>query len=984
MFGGLALSFGAPLVLFGLIALPIIWWLLKLTPPRPQTETFPPLRILQRVLKSEETPSKSPWWLTLLRLLLAALVIFALASPTLNPRESQLTGTGPLALMVDNGWASGGDWDAHRSAAEALIHEAGDAGRPVSLAFTAEGPTDDATPVEAATALERLAAASPRPVPTDRAGAAERLATALAGNAPGSLAILSDGIDTDGTQQAARSLAALSASQAIVYAPNVDRLVGLTHADNSTEALVVDAVRPVSGAGTPAASFTVRAVDAQSREVGTAPLAFAQGAGTAQARFAIPVELRNDIARLEVETAANAGAVRLVDDSFRRRRVALVSGESSDLAQPLLSPLYYISRALEPFADLIRPQSADLAESIPALIARKPSVIMLADIGVLPQNATAALKKYVEDGGYLVRFAGPRLAATTGDDPLVPVRLRTGERQLGGAMSWSEPQKIAPIPDTSPLSGIAVPKDVTVTKQILAEPSADLAQKTWASLADGTPLITGETVGAGSIVLFHVTAEATWSNLPISGAFVDMLRRIVTLSRASPNTADGQTAAESLPPYRLLDGQGRLVGPTAEAQPLKIATGVSQPVTIENPPGLYGTEEGYVAHNLLPVDAKLAPLPTLDLGAPIEARGFGGEDAVNLSPWLFAAALVLFALDALALLWLNGAATRIGGMFAGRGKAALPSLLLLATAATLLLASPGQTQAQTSPSSALAQVTPGTGALGPATPSKAAPNAATPPSAKQAPVDIEKAIQATEKTHLAYVITGDQAADDISREGLSGLSQFISAKTALEPGEPMGVDISTDELAYYPLLYWPILASAPMPTDAAISRVDAYMKEGGTVLFDVADDSLSGLTGGAVSEGQTRLRDILADLNIPPLEPVPADHVLTKAFYILTDFPGRHDNSQLWVESLVPSSDGAARPARGGDGVSSIMITSNDFASAWAVDAQGLFLFPTDSADPSQREYAYRAGVNIVMYVLTGNYKADQVHVPALLERLGQ
>ena len=69
MFAGLALSFGAPLVLFGLIALPIIWWLLKLTPPRPQSETFPPLRILQQILKTEETPSKSPWWLTLLRLL---------------------------------------------------------------------------------------------------------------------------------------------------------------------------------------------------------------------------------------------------------------------------------------------------------------------------------------------------------------------------------------------------------------------------------------------------------------------------------------------------------------------------------------------------------------------------------------------------------------------------------------------------------------------------------------------------------------------------------------------------------------------------------------------------------------------------------------------------------------------------------------------------------------------------------------------------
>ncbi|MEF2551125.1 DUF4159 domain-containing protein [Aurantimonas sp. A2-1-M11] len=957
MIGGLALSFGAPLVLFGLLALPAIWWLLKLTPPRPQLETFPPMRILERVLKREETPSKSPWWLTLLRLLLAALIIFALAAPTLNPREGQLSGTGLLALMVDNGWASGGDFDARRTAAEELIREAGEAGRPVSLAFTAEGQADDATPVEASAALERLAAAAPRPIPTDRAAAAERIATALAGNGVGSLAFVADGLDANGTEAASRSLAALSPSQAIVYAPEIDGLVGLTGADNSTEALVVQAVRP--GAEAESRSFDIRAIDAQEREIGRTTLDFDAGSGSAEARFAIPVELRNDIARLEIEGAGTAGAVRLVDDSFQRRRVALVSGESSDLAQPLLSPLYYITRALEPFADIVRPESANLAESIPALIARRPSVIVLADIGILPDNAREALQGFVADGGYLLRFAGPRLAAAPGDDTLVPVRLRTGERQLGGAMSWSEPQKIAPMPDDEPFAGIEVPQDVTVTRQILAEPAADLAERTWASLADGTPLVTAETVGAGTIVLFHVTAEATWSNLPISGAFVEMLRRIVTLSRAGASTSEGRTAADSLPPYRMLDGQGRLTSPSADVQPLQPVADGDQPVTRENPPGLYGSEEGYLAHNLLTANAELRALPELDLGAPIEARGYGGAEAVDLAPWLFAAALVLFALDALALLWLNGAATRIGSAVAGRRASALPAILLAVALGGMAATPDARAQEPTTAEPVPAEETADA-------------------------LDVERAIQATETTHLAYVLTGDEATDEISRQGLSGLSQYITAKTALEPGEPMGVDIATDELAFFPIIYWPIDPAAPMPTEAAVSRIDAYMKQGGTVLFDVADDPISGLSGGSVSAGQGRLRDILADLDVPPLDPVPSDHVLTKAFYMLDDFPGRHTGSQLWVESLVGDGEGGARPARGGDGVSSIMITSNDFASAWAVDSQGLFLFPTDSADPSQREYAYRAGVNIVMYVLTGNYKADQVHVPALLERLGQ
>ncbi len=87
---------------------------------------------------------------------------------------------------------------------------------------------------------------------------------------------------------------------------------------------------------------------------------------------------------------------------------------------------------------------------------------------------------------------------------------------------------------------------------------------------------------------------------------------------------------------------------------------------------------------------------------------------------------------------------------------------------------------------------------------------------------------------------------------------------------------------------------------------------------------------------------------------------------------------------MVRNVEDATRPARAGDGVSTILITSNDLAAAWAIDSGGQAMFPTASADITQREMAFRSGVNIVMYAMTGNYKADQVHIPALLERLGQ
>ena len=207
----------------------------------------------------------------------------------------------------------------------------------------------------------------------------------------------------------------------------------------------------------------------------------------------------------------------------------------------------------------------------------------------------------------------------------------------------------------------------------------------------------------------------------------------------------------------------------------------------------------------------------------------------------------------------------------------------------------------------------------------------------------------------------------------------------LEPGAPAGVDIESDELAFYPLIYWPIDPDSPMPSEAAIARIDAYMQQGGTVLFDTRDQYAAGFDPqDAVGPATMRLRDILGSLNIPPLEPVPDDHVLTKSFYIMPAFPGRYDGSPLWVEASLNTTSSADRPVRTGDGVTPIMITANDFAGAWAVDANGDALLPTVPPNPLQRIYALRAGVNIMMYMLTGNYKSDQVHVPVLLERLGQ
>ena len=262
------------------------------------------------------------------------------------------------------------------------------------------------------------------------------------------------------------------------------------------------------------------------------------------------------------------------------------------------------------------------------------------------------------------------------------------------------------------------------------------------------------------------------------------------------------------------------------------------------------------------------------------------------------------------------------------------------------------------------------------------------PTPLRADANDDFAIKAVSQTHLAYVITGNADVDSIVKAGMAGLTLFLAQRTALEAGDPVGVDPARDELAFFPLIYWPIVPGAPKPPQDAINRIDAYMKQGGTVIFDTRDaiEAPPGPGGESRTPGMIELRNILSSLEVPELEPVPREHVLTKTFYLLRDFPGRFNSGQTWVETLPREDDdeAASKPARGGDGVSPIIITSNDLAGAWALRPDGQPMLPLTPGEPRQREFAFRAGVNIVLYTLTGNYKADLVHAPALIERLGQ
>ena len=924
-----SLSFAAPAVLLTLILLAALFYFLRVTPPRPRAWVFPPLALLFGLKPVDPTPARTPWPILLLRMAIAAAIIGAMAGPLWNALRGSV-GQGALVLLIDDGWAAAPNWE--RRIAFARDKIIANANRAVAIKPMSSGGLDIIA-ADARQAQEKLRALRPQPYAPTHQGVLEALQRFWGSNRDAEIIWVADGLDLAGASAFAKDLAQAAGAPAIAIVADAATPRAIVSAQSETQGLSATLARAdVSGAPT----GRLKALDSRGRMIAEKDFDFA-ASNEAKVLFELPVEIANDVTSLAIAGENTAGAVNLLDGRWRRRRVALYAGGSAETAQPLLAPQYYLSRALSPFAEL-REAKAAANEPIQNLLDENPSVFILADAVVAPGEAHDRLAQFVADGGVLVRFAGTRLAAT-GDD-LAPVALRRGGRTLGGALSWDQPKHLAPFDKDSPFFGLNIPDEVTVSRQVLAEPDPGLDAKTWARLADGTPLVSAARRGKGLLVLFHVTADTTWSDLPISGLFIDMLRRLLAQAGAS-TPQDGVSGAApknapSLPPYRTLDGFGVLGPPPASATPAPID--FAGPGDSAHPPGFYGDAQNAVAINALKPGQILTPASYA--GLRIVSEGLNLQPPLDLRPWLLGFALLGFLADGLIALLRGGLGWR-------RPGAAMATML--AVALLFGLAAPGDSRAQS------AQI---------------------PSSADQA---------AALQTRLAYVITGDVAADETSRAGLATLAKVLARRTSAQPGDPVGLDPAHDDLSFYPLIYWPIVASQPMPPPATAARIAAYMQNGGTMLFDTRD-ALNATQGGPPTPEAKWLQTLLAGVDVPEMEPVPRDHVVTKSFYLLDGFVGRTDMGQTWIEALPArdANDRVTRPVRAGDSVSPIIIASNDLAAAWALDDEGRPLYPLTPGTARQREMALRGGVNLVMYALTGNYKADQVHAKDLLERLSR
>jgi hypothetical protein len=902
------LIFTTPLVLGALVLLPGIWFLLRITPPPPRLIDFPGTRFLMDLAPDVQSPAKTPWWILLLRLLIATLVIIALAGPVHNPAQSSLNSAN-IRLIISNGWSAAQSWSLQMNAANDLLSEAARNNRNIIVFTTAPAPgqkhPERFGPLPASEALGVIKGLSPRPWNDSMAALSKLLAD---DKIQADTIWLADGLESEGMND---TIAALSKMGRLkIMRPDDSNLpVAIIPPETASIDMQADILLPDRfPAGTP---LTVQALARDGRILDSKRILSPKSQNTTNVTFEIPEIFRNEISQLKISGKRGSGAVYLLDDRYQKRTVGVLAPAEDPDAAPLVEASYYIRRALEPYAALHFGNLTDILE-------HKPSVIIMPDIATLPTDSLNKLESWVKDGGMVVRFAGPNMAQSQSSPYLLPVPVRTGGRSTDGSLSWEKPPTLKPFPKESPFFGLAISPDITINQQILAQPSEDLPMRTWAMLEDGTPLITGAPKDKGLLVFIHTAATPDWSSLPVSGLFVDILRRLVAISGKPDITA--QNTEGYLEPLMVLDGFGVLTKPDSSVKPIEATTEKTLPISSDSPPGFYGRGGLQITMNTGDSLKSLKTLLTVPDGGRLDF--YGKTNELDLQPYFLFAALALLLLDGLILIVM--AMTK----FSWRTSA------ISAIAIVMILGASSPTNAQ----------------------------------------DQSKEIQYADGLYLAYIKSGDSKIDNTAQAGLEGLAKALKRRTSVEPDGVIGLDPETDSLLFFPLIYWPVAESASALSSKATEKVQAYLDHGGTILFDTRERNAAagqlGQTGLA-----TTLQNIIGNLNIPALEPIPETHVLGRSFYLLNSFPGLYSGGTLWVESASIA---------GRDGVSSVIIGSHDWASAWAGAEDTTPSYGMRRASARQGEMATRFGINIMMYALTGNYKADQVHVPFILERLGQ
>ena len=893
------ISFGNIFAFSGLITLPIIFLLIKYYPPKPKKRVYSSFFLLKNIINRNTIKTNFPLWLLLFRLLICFLIILFFSDPYFK-KDQQTENYENYIIISDNAWSKASNWQNYKNIVKEISLEAENNSKKIHLYLASNEDLFDPVIFRSQNEISEYLNKNP---PIAKQITRENINEILKMNnffKTSKVFFIYSNYDSSSKNAQLETLRLIEENNpATIIINPVEKITYLKEVAINNEKVEIK-IKRIGIYNNQ--DLTLEIYDKNEDILFKKKYYFNKNVDEFKLIESFPIETINQFFKITILNESHAGAHYYLDDYRKSLSIGIVAENDSFIEKPLLSPIYYLKKSLD------KDHIINFAP-IDKLIDNNKSIIFLPSDSKLEKSDIQKLKSWIQSGGTLIKFSDKKIVSQK-NLYFDGVAYFQSLREIATDFSLQNNLSIKSFEKDSIFSNLKIPADLIFKKQLIIDGFApDIS--ILASLEDQSPLITMKNLGVGKVILFHITSNNEWSNLPLSSLFRDIISRLLFIPKLQK-----YKNSEDLTLKSAINSFGKL------AEPLKNYTlrnnfgEIKIYPSSRNPAGIYENENFSIALNLstnLNTETFLS-----NSTEKIIIKNNYQKNILKLNSLILSLIFIMFFIDMIISIIMKKNLLQ---------KSMLKNLNLIAFACIIFVICIGQ-----------------------------------------------KKIYAEENyngIYLAYVRSEDPLLNQIANSGLEKLKEYLIERTSISPKGVKEINLATDKLFYYPLIYWQISEIVPRLNNETIEKIKNYFETGGIILFDFINLSKS-----FYSESETQLeilKSLFSDLGIDSLQQVNKDHTLTRSYYLLDNYPGRFDNKILLIDTENLDKK---------DGVSSAVVGLNHWIGAWAVDENNYPLYQAVPGGERQRELSFRFGINLIMYALTGNYKSDQIHNKSILKRL--
>ena len=816
------ISFANIYALFGLITLPLIFFIMKFYPPKPKKIKFSSFFILKKIVKNDTAKTKFPLWLLVFRILLCFFIVLFFSKPFLKISD-QKNKYKNFVIIADNGWSISSNLKNYKNIIKEISLEAEKSNKEIHLYFSSA--KDFNKPFIFKTHNQIIDFLNKKP-PIAKQIIRESFFKNLKINnyfKDSKVFFIFSHLDSRSLESQIRNLNLIKNNNpSIQIIDPIKKITFIEELKIDKESLDMKVRRKGNYVKN---EFLIQFIGEKNDLILEKKYTFSKNSNEFKIKEKFPVEIINQFFLIKILNENHAAAFYYLDDFRKKLPVGIITAEDHELEKPLLSPVYYLKKVLTN-------SNLTFIGPLTKILEKKASVVFLPSNKRLSKLDITALEKWVYDGGVLIRFSDKRIVEQS-NIFLDKKKSFLSIRNIGKDLSIQSNLSIRPFNNNSLFSSLKVPQDLKFNKQLILDNfNSDII--TLASLEDQSPLISMKYVGDGKIILFHVTSNNEWSNLPMSSLFEDIILKLLLISKTEKVLPTKEIKIKFV-----INSNGDLAVPKNNYY-LNYPFGEKLLPSAKQPAGIYENNSLSIALNL---SGNLNTEGYFDaVDEELEIKSNYKKSVLELKNFILYLIFIMFLIDMIINIVLKNNILFLGFLKKTKVLSILFFFLIF--------------------------------------------------------LSIQNRIEANESysnIYLAYIKTENKLLNQIAFSGLDELRKYLIERTSLNPSGVKEINILKDELFFYPLIYWQITSSSPKLSEITVNKIKDYFDSGGIILFDIIDfsKSYSSINRDSIEE----IRQLFTKYGIENLQSIPKGHTLTKSYYLLNKFPGRWDNRLLLIQN---------------------------------------------------------------------------------------